>query len=474
MLETSQVSSCKAVVHHYVETEISGDVADLRTQIIEIEKACLSFEYSKSINQAAGTFTLQVTADINWKKELFAGDWIFVYLSSGNRYHLRMLGNIDRIAQFTTRNDDGLLETSYIVSGRDFGKVLEESYIWFNPINAVRLNLGTIIKTGSPNDLVSGILDAFMAGNLEQDVLKAQPQFNQWQIPYSVAREFGFLNFSKIPRFSDILVQDLARLSGYKAIENMATLQGNIWSLIKSHSNEVVNELFVELVEGKPTLILRSRPYTSRGFVSPTLQSELTYFEDLLDAVVEGRTIVGSDVGFSDSDRYNLFLMAANADVFGSDPLLNNLRPDFPKVQKGSILRNGLRVLYQETDFALAQYAGKNRKNNPLLLHEWNRLLHHWYNNAVFMESGSIELVEAHPYLRVGKRLTIQDSTINDMKTFYVEGYSDSWSFPGEWHQTVELSRGHRIQKGRFKLIHQTDKADKIYTGQTVLERGES
>lgn len=471
-MTTNTVSLCRVEIFHYKNIALDGSKADDNVVRYTLQREVLSFEFSKNMSMPSGQFTIQLTATVNWKKVVFPGDWLLVYLSNAGEDYLRLLGNIDRVSQFTTKNELGLLETSYIIVGRDFGKVFETTNIWFNPYNTVRLPLSVLSLYGSPDKLVRSIVDTFLGGKVPLDMLSKQPQFNQGIIPHDLARIFSASTnpFSTgSVRLYDILKMDLAKLSGIKAIKNLGTLQGNLWQVIKQNSNEVVNEMYCDLIDGVPTLKLRMIPFASKKYLPQTLAGEITYFESLDTYFIQGQDIIGTDIGYSDSEKHNLFLMTASSDILGVEQILDSVKGEFPKLFEASIQRDGLRLMYTDTEFALISGNGENQKMAPDLIKQWNRFLYEIYKDSVFMETGTINVVRANPFIRVGNRLKIINATINNNKVFYVEGYTDTWAYPGSWTQTFQLTRGHSIdQFGQEVLTTDFEKEDTIYSGQTV------
>jgi len=502
-MSTSTVSSCRVQFYHYTN-ELSGSgEADLSSVLIEAQREVKSFEYSKNIGQPAGNFVLELTAEYNWKKRVFPGDWLMVSLSNEGVFYPRMLGCIDRVSQFTTRNDRGLLETSYVITGKDFGKVFEKTNIWFNVQDPVRLFLeitGSLI--GGPSKNIPKILQMFLNNDIPIDTLKNQPQLNQWKIPPSLSKQLGGYS----DKFYSILKQDIQEnLGGQKAVKSMASFQGSLWNILKDNSNDLVNEIYVELlpvqinedalletlnyrteIPGKvslsfysPTFVLRTKPFArkkSKSILNKlSIRNNVNYFLDLPRVQISGDQIIGSDIGLSDEDRYNYFLATTSTDLLsveGNINLLRSFSPPFPQSQIGSIQRNGLRLMYGDTEFSLIVDKNGEKLRNNKLLHDWNVLLFEFFNNAIFLETGTIEIKRATPDLKVGKVLQIVNSSVNEGKLFYIEGYTDSWEYPGNWNQTVFLTRGQYFIDNEEKYGFQVEKQDKTYTGQSIIVKG--
>ena len=472
------VSNCRAVVYHYRRLTLSGNKPNLDIETIHINQQILSYECTKQLSSPSASFTLQVTATENWKRRVFTGDWIEVYLSNDGVETLRLLGNIDRVSQFTTKNDEGLLETSYVITGRDFGKVLEELEIWFNPFNTFKIPLSYQFTKGSPDVIINNLLSFFVEGKIPNSVLRKQPQFNQWVIPSILSRKYE----GEGNRFGDILKRNIQKVSGLKTIKNLATLQGPVWPILEGNSNKIINELYLEMDDSdalvSPSINLRVRPFTTKNFRSGLLQEEINYFGDIERIIIQARDIIGTDIGVSDSERKNLFLLLDSNDLLNQTTGTALIQPQFPEINRASVLRNGLRVNYVETDYSLLASQGKNSKIKPRLLLEWNRLLFNHYNNAVFLEAGTISLVKANPKIRCGKCAWIKGTPgyINHNKLFYIEGYTDSWAYPGEWNQRLNLTRGIYVDSNtnRERYVFQVDanSSTRRHTGQTIVPLG--
>lgn len=463
------VSSCRAIVFHYTKFPSDGGGApNLEVQEISIEREIKSFEFSKTLGSASGSFTLELTANVNWKKAVFPTDWIMVYMSNAgdSKEKLRLLGNIDRVSQFTTRNDKGLLETSYVISGRDFGKIFEETRIWFNPQNPVMLAPNLDLMVGTPAQIVDLILRKFLNAEIPLDIFKGQPQLNQWFVPNALAIKF----LANGNRFYNLLKSNInSKIQGNKSVFLTSLLQGALWQTIKNHSNDVVNEIFVELIDEVPTFVMRQKPFTSDKVAFST--PEMVKFSSLPRIEITGEEIIGSDIGFSDQERFNIFLLVPTSDMIKTETSINLLTtytPSFPAIEENSIKRHGLKNMYVDTEYAFQE--SKEGNYNAKILHNWNRLIFDWYNNAVFYETGTLEIKKAHPDLCIGKALVIKDSQVNENKIFYIEGYTDSWSYPGIWQQTVQLTRGQTLDKSGKIILSISDKSktnSTIFTGQT-------
>ncbi len=151
-----------------------------------------SCSYSKSMGNAAGSFSITLQNSFDWPRWLRPGQWICIYLTGDGDLPMppektggnstaglgleaipgggvlagllskvfkstpelplpagpsleatkamaskrRCMGIIQRVAIRSTTNSDGVLEPVFTISGKDFGTVYEETELWFNASNA--------------------------------------------------------------------------------------------------------------------------------------------------------------------------------------------------------------------------------------------------------------------------------------------------------------------------------------------------
>jgi len=434
---------------------IPSDVDNLKTEKYQLYDDIVSFSYSKSLSSPAGTFQCKILATRDYSKLISPGDWVQIYLTtSKDKKHKRVIGNVDRISLEEFINEDGMREIYFSISGRDFGKIFQDTTIWFNPYTldqykAVILN--KINKPGGPpNVLIKNIIDLFL--NDAESVADCSTSMNYWYIGDRFAQELGQ---SGHPQFADLI--DMSDFSveqpGFKAIP-VLNVQGNVWSVLKGISNEVINTMFTELYENKdtgellPKLYFGVRPYCFRSFTSeiiPTIQ----YFLDLPSAVVDAKEIIGASIGLNDHDRLNMFFLRLQEQPYYKSQEAKVFYTQ--GIDLDSIKRSGLRLFSRNIDYGIIQGGTVDSE----LYSEYMRLVSTWYKANHLLENGTFTIL-GNPEIRVGRRLVINNSKMYPNRQYLIESYTDSWSFGDVWRQQVEVTRGITLENESEKYAYQS------------------
>lgn len=492
----SLTSRCEARIYHF-NTMVLGDGSSISdseitaatiTDIKSDDNVIMSFSFEKSIEACAGSFSLVLAPSVNWMTKIRPGDWIAISLGQKGALgqEARCLGNVDRISQIESVQQDGKRVINYQVTGRDFGKVLEKYSVWFNnysPEVTTQLTLleSTFETVGTSKDIISKILDVFLGGQLEAGS-SSSSTLDAWRIPGQLGADFsgpqsfdslnGSLNITanlgpgtSSVMFNDILFRAFDDVPGYKPTSAANLMVGSLWEMIRIYANPVVNEVFTELrrVDGvmRPSLFLRVYPFTKRSFSPPSGFGSVPKFEELEHVDITGADIIGSNIGVADHDRINLFFL------YGDVPALKNTTETAlfskPVVNKASVRRYGLNAYIVPTSFI----ASAGTEQVPTLVAGWNTLLQHWFTENANLESGTFTII-GNNEVKVGKRLLVSDSKSHDGKEFYIEGYSDSWTYPGIWTQTVQVTRGQILKnmtESSLTIENMSERTD--LTGQT-------
>ena len=153
--------------------------------------------------------------------------------------------------------------------------------------------------------------------------------------------------------------------------------------------------------------------------------------------VIKNTDVTQSALGRSDEDVVNVLQLYANSptptvqyrDQIGNFcPILNHI----------SIARHGFRVREVNTSFAnLVKNDGTAFRRKNLV--RWQMLMDHWYQHNIEYLTGTISL-RGRPDIRCGYRIDWEDRN----ESYYIEGVSHSWQYPGPLETTVEVSRGQR------------------------------
>jgi len=435
----------------------------------------VSVQYQKMLGQPSSNFTVQVQDPNNTIRDKIADDdWVdLTFTRHGEKYHI-LRGMIDTIRENVTIIN-GASENVLVVSGRDHGKVWEQTQVFFNRFLATdgravfndALEKGGGIA-GNPAKTVFAILKFFLA-RLSRETLSPS-----WTLPGGIPNIPQGSAFTDVIDFND-------RNGGYTngigftntpprvAVNafNFDPSGNQLWDLAQSWSDPQYCEMYTELVDaatggipdpGKAVdrtgtqmaLIFRDRPFphgvggsTGAWFDLPTFT--LTR-QDLAG---------GTDIGRGGEERLNTFF----AKIKGlNETKANQVELTGVLADLESIKRHGPRIMSTVSDYqaapptSLAAFVRYQRSQ----LCDWFSL------NPVFL-NGTLPLARGFPDIRVGTRVRVLGDRGDESNiTYYVEGVSHDWNLVGGMRTTLTVTRGWR---GTDESLREAiDKARSLYT----------
>lgn len=457
----SRSTKCFANIYHYVQQNTFQQNLDLSCVKVKLFADIVSFSYTKNIAQPSGQFEITLVASKDYRL-ICPGDWIQIWLTtgSGNLSNIgdlnkRVIGNIDRVAINDQVNPDGTRSTTFQISGRDWGKVLESTSIFFNPYT-IAATAGYVINKlnkprGSPEVLIKSIMNVFF--NNRESIPDQGVGKNYWYLPSVLLQDLG--GGSDSIQFIDILdMKDLdVQYPGYKYMPMINGVQ-QVWPLLKGISNQPIYELFCELTDdevAKPKLYFRTRPYAFRNL--KTAKVPIQYFLDLPAVSITDEDIISASVGTCDHERTNLMFVELNEQPNIGQQQVNTY-VDLPDtvMDRASIQKNGLRVTTRSVDYGLVD---QNNNVDPNVYSEYVTLLSNWHLNNHLLENGSFTII-GNPSVKIGKRLEVKNSRMYNNNNYYIEGYTDSWTFGGMWTQTLQVTRGIKVVDNKEYFIYST------------------
>lgn len=453
--------------------------------------------FSKNRGSPAGSFNFKLDNSRDWKEIIRPGQWCLIFMTNegdlilptkeklGKKFsnlptinksaikknRLRGMCYIERVAVNVVMNDNGVLEVSYEVSGRDFGVIYEETSIWFNYFQFEQLQVaGLSEKLQFSNqktikELLSVTHDLFYA---PQKVIKNASNPTelfgevgvQWLLPRKMlslldialdGKDSFYGNIKNLKKFSKTV-------SVISITDPLSYINGNSWEKLKQFSVKELHELFTELDDnGTPNLIFRPIPWAINraGYkgIAGKLESILFYINlsKKQGIPIKALDILGSAVGEDNHNRYNHFFTTTQATLGLAESNISVLKGqksatgrEYPNIQKGSIRRHGFRPMHVDVD-TLGQFNGVLDVDKKILL-EVNELIYDYWNNAIFFESGTFNIIGSNA-VKVGKTLNMDnDVPYHGAKIFYVEEYVDDFTVDENgstsWMQTVTCSRG--------------------------------
>ena len=436
----SRKSRCYFDVFHFKDQSLTG--GGLSTEKHEIYDHIVSFTYNKSMSSPAGSFQCKILPVFDYSKIISPGDWVQIYLTTDDdKKHKRVIGNVDRVSLETVMNEDGTRESHFMISGRDFGKIFQDTNIWFNPYKIGDLEatiLDKVNEIGGPsNVLIKNVIDLFL--NDTTEIPNCSTSMNYWYIGNKMAQEldsFGHRQLADIMNMDDFKTAQ----PGNKIIPVMNT-QGNFWQLLKGISNETINMLYLELYEDKnglslPKTFFGVRPYTFRTYKNTTLP--INYFLDLPSVDVDADSIIRSSTGLNDHDRFNMFFLTLKQEPIFKSTEASIYSETASAINKASIKRNGLRLFKRMVDYGSL---ASNGQFDLKIYKAYLELVTEWYKGNHLLENGTFVIV-GNPEVRIGKRMVVKNSKVYPNRQYFIESYTDEWSYTKMWRQTIEVTRG--------------------------------
>jgi hypothetical protein len=513
---SSRTTFCRVIVYHYfkqnfgIASHVEGRGRFRSAVLNEVERTVIesdleSVSINKSIGSPSANFDISLHPTKNWKRVIGPGDWVMIYfynsISTVQAEDMReesdeftsncvLVGNVDRIARSTEKDEQSdKIMVRYKMSGRNFGKVFEDTDIWFDPYqnqsnvaDAQLRNSGLLIE-GGPKFQVDNLLDVFL-GKGGQFVGGKTSPLNQWSIPSQLAMGLKGSGAASSGRsgifFDDVLARQVNKVPGNKT-RNMLTLDsnGSLWDMLRRSCNGLINELFLEeirtskVIDGRPvntmtpTIVMRPRPHNTPHLPSQFgdgndtnlisfLEGSAKTMQDLAkESFVEiaRGEILYENLGRDDHSRINQIILSTRnyPDYMRNRAANVNKRGVAnPMVLRESVQRYGLQRLDQQLDWTIPKGTTDGKESateNQLFKAFMAQLYDMHYANHLY-EAGTIEctgVLEAE----LGKVLKILPNDAKEKpKIYYIEGYEHQWRFPNTWRTTFTLTKGQFETKG--------------------------
>jgi hypothetical protein len=368
-----------------------------------------------------------------------------------------MDGLVDTVNEVVNRGGNGKRVETTTITGRDHGKIFEVLQCWINFYvkagislrglnayqNAVR-DMEPINK--NPAEWVKMWLEAWLGNNNLAE--------QQFVMPSSLGMDsfYNYLNKDTIQKMD----------AGNGTLTDMTILfpdpdqgMGALWDLLVQHSNDILNELWVDmgpgpdpsdLSVGRPAIYMRQRPF-------PTKISGRVKWDTITQHVLNPEDLQNHNYAKGGAaNRYNYWMLRFGG---GQTPMaeraamqlanIDGVEVGFPGgipiVNKDSIAHHGVRKWDKQSTFLQGLVQDKEKAQSWYqLAANWLRRIHDWYSVAPFQLSGSLVLSRPFPEIRIGQRVLVKDPD-GDIE-FYVEGVDQAWQYPGRGSTTLTVTRG--------------------------------
>lgn len=445
----------------------------------------ISVSTSKSLGGSSGSFTIvlkvRTQADFDFLDSVFDDDWVDITLSRHDRKFHVMRGLIDDVRR-TTSVVDGATSETFQITGRDFGKVFEDTQIYFNPLLETDLWGGAGFQLLSRYEAfadapINKVVRVALEGWLAQigDVGRAN-----WEVPPSLAGATGGTVLDFITFFEENFSGRPERGIFGNGSEFTAA-NGNIWSFAQDYSDPPLTELYCDLLRvknpapfvgpvregsggfrrfqtppdylGSPSgdeiesdpedqstvmgVILRDRPFPSATLdrLNERAIIDGPWFTQIPLHTTPRQGVTGLSVGRSGRERRNAFfaspqLFQKTASVY---PLLQ-----VPEWSSFDMRRHGMRR-YDIT----SRYVTGQADLFSLSL-DYRAILRDWHcMNHLFL-NGTCNLGHGRPDIRIGSRFRILGGAMQADETYYVETVDHSWGYVQGLRTRLGLTRGFR------------------------------
>lgn len=477
--------------------------------------------WAKDIDGVVGTLSVQLKPRADYLETILPGDLLFVFMDDsgdydpGNRFAgtLVTVAIVDMVSK--PRSVQQMASVAVVnVTARDFAVVLSESSTVFDQAFA---QIENAAFTGEFISRLFGEKKQLALSPLENVLILLLLLYDagstgsalaslQWKLTASD----GGQSPQQLISLLDVTSYVQNPLPFYAIAEPPGIIQaGNVWSLLESYANPLINEFFVDVRDVNPQerqcKTLASERAKARFYSgNPTdVANQDTTVQAVLDSgvfrVSSTRTAGNSTApGSADGTSIVALVMRQrpyDADAFSALPftevditevesftqarsshdVFNWFRIRFPgldvKLQElvagirmvpQSIAKFGFRRMEAETRYMFASSdasttfsQGSTKTDFGDVFSQYIDLLSTWYCQNEFWYAGTM-VSRLRPSVRVGTRLRLNDR--GAVYDYYVQGVQQSFSKdPGASRSTFTLTRGRRVDVAAVPLAPVAD-----------------
>lgn len=494
-----------AVIVWSYQDRLSHNEADASSinkisEIVLNTVSLISIRTSKSKSDPAGTFQITLAPLKNWVSFLSPGSWCAILMSQDHMgpiekssykakpNELKMLGRINSVRVAVRVDENGAKRSIYIIDGEDWGSVFK-SVVYVDPAyrSALQSTVGTAaaltyetsvkqLLTGRTNiptttENMNTLINLWGAQNSILDMLSVTAPNNviraesSFIIPDNVRKFLNENTNSVASIVSNNIKNATGILDSYDKYKETKESVGIIhpdsitgthimWDLLRSHCNEIVNELITDIrwIDNKPKLTLykRVRPFltenasTSGAFGSlgqnisvggntsskiiPTISSK---FEHVKRTLIPLEDVISIDAGTNWLDKINFIEILPdeknfiyNGQTYNIATAVKNEAQIYDKV---AFAREGMKGLTFQTNFFPISGDGTPDFFNPSA---WKTVLAQWYFNNHNYLNGTTEFIGQSTHIEVGSNIMIDAIVLgpsNNMSSKQLNRKSDTY-----------------------------------------------
>jgi LysM repeat protein len=467
---------------------------------IQPTRDLISVQTNKQLSAPMGTWQVMLTGarggdGMDWYDRLQTNDLVVIKMGRPpEMMGTPMVGLIDEVRRTKGVGADGSPERRVLVRGSDFGKVLAKAMLRFYPSLASTDGLtqeqGDFFKTGAG---WQAMLNFFVGSDLIQGKPAEMIRQAIVKILYRIMN-ISYKYWDSAAGERDIHLANILRyrLADSKNIIpfllTMLDYEGAFWNFIERVSIKPFNELFIdtrgvqpdEEQAGKKPEYMTMVPNTvgesyypdgdplaqflAENDIDTNPNWSATFGEDGAKVILYLRNtpfeyedwnnlythdldydeIISEDLGRSDHENYNVFMVTNSLAI----PSSNNLKLlVHPVIDEENARRYGMSPL--EVSLEGVSIEDEDLNAGIEASKALSQKLYDWYRLNKDYKTGAIS-IKGNAFIKVGQRLIIRYCEYNsetfkfDDLVFYIEGVTQNFTSMDSWQTSVTLTRGQR------------------------------
>jgi hypothetical protein len=370
--------------------------------------------------------------------------------SIGGNDTIVMRGFVDNVREAEGMGEDGKPQRQIVVNGRDWGKMLETTQVWYNPIT----NLSAMLQPDIQLEVDVGIkAGSYTPGALFALVLEKLVDRRLWKLSRGGAPYLPAAIGKDIFDDASFLVSSL----GFQQFV------GSVHDLLAQFGNAPWCEFYTEDRPAGPVVVLRWAPLLdATGALPPVAGTSIQATPPILHTLSRD-DIVSISTARSDNEVYSYyFTYCSNAMYDTSEAVASSLTVDLgggqwgqgqylpfpnPYPDNGKIEKYGPRVLDVSTTWipiASPNATGPSPDQIATAVQlacALNKWLVDVYNHNEELRNGELT-IKGNNALRVGQYVRIADDRYGGRMVYYIEGVDHTWTLYQGYTTTLRVSRG--------------------------------
>lgn len=432
-------------------------VNEVREEIISTV-SCTGIQTYKSKSDPVGSFNFSLAPTRNWTAVLTPGSWCVLMMSNkpfskesfikADPELVKMFGKIESVRVDTVANADGTRETKYLISGKDWGQVFNDT-IYIDPLIAsdqeqkdatqsLFVAVQRLVTTTNNSPIVTstrvnllrllGVLGKSLQIDGEPRVAKANYAI---RIPQQAVDFFGF-DASEMMKVIELVTGKLTEQGQYESVGaadgrgwiNPFSLIGThtLWQVMQDNANYALNEMFTDIrwSGSTPTLTIynRVKPFSFQdkpvAGASKTLRSK---FQHIPTHKLDSSLVISVNAGTTWSDKYNFIEIKPELQDFKITDVFVKQKSQVKNGNGRDVFsREGFRPLIfgiKQFPFPVKDKKATVRDLLPGSLQPWVKLLQEWYFDSHRLLNGELKMTGSTEYLAVGNNIMFDAALIN-------------------------------------------------------------